>query len=191
MGGDGIEIEGCNGKRRYHLCFFAGGYDGAIAVAGEGARRYRGSGHGAAHGKALGLQAFANPLEQRLLATEQMGSARHIQQKPTRAIECYIGREAVAPVGNPCEQFQIIGFVRRHDLEGRQHGARIGKRLANGKAQRGGLAVHRGEAQRIVNLCHNHQRRRLVGWFRGLPLAAPLQPVGRKARKPQRHDPLA
>ncbi len=130
-------------------------------------------------------------LSSALLATEQMSSARHIQQKPTRAIERYIGREAVAPVGDPREQFQIIGFIRRYDLEGRQHGARIGKRLANGKTQRGGLAVHRGEAQRIVNLCHNHQRRRIVGRFRGPSLAAPLQPVGRKARKPQRHDPLA
>ena len=160
MGGYGIKVEGRNGKRRYHLCFFAGGYDGAIAVAGEGARRDCGSGHGAAHGKALGLQAFADPVEQRLLATEKMGGTGHIQQKAARAIERHIGREAVAPVGDAGEQFQIIGFVCRHDLERRQHGARIGQRLANGKAQRGGLAVHGGEAQRIVHLCHNHQRRR-------------------------------
>ena len=186
VGGDGIEIEGRDGKRRYHLRFFAGGYDGAVAVAGEGARRDCGSGHGAAHGKALGLQAFTDPVEQRLLAAEEMGGTGHIQQKAARAIERHMGGEAVAPVGDAGEQFHIIGFVCRHDRQRRQHGARIGQRLANGKPQRGGLAVHGGEAQRIVHLGHNHQRRR----FRGLPLAAPLQPVGRKARKPQRHDPL-
>ena len=186
VGGYVIKVEGRDGKRRYHLGFFAGGYDGAIAVAGEGARRNRGSGHGAAHGKALGLQALADPVEQRLLATEEMGRTGHIQQKATRAIERHVRGEAVAPVGDAGEQFQIIGFVCRHNLQRRQHGARIGQRLADGKTQRGGLAVHGGKTQRIVHLGHNHQGRR----FRGLPLAAPLQPVGRKARKPQRHDPF-
>ncbi len=186
MGGYVIEIKGGHGERRHHLRFFARFYDGAVAVAGEGAGCHRGSGHGATHGKALGLQAFTNPVEQRLLAAEEMGRTGDIQQQSARAIERHMGGEAVAPVGDAGEQFQIIGLVRRHNRQRRQHGARIGQRLADCQAEEGGLAVHGGEAQRIVHFRHNHQRR----CFNGLPLAAPLQPVGRKARKPQRHDPF-
>ncbi len=183
MGGNGIEIECCDGKRRYRLCFLARSDDGSIPVTGKRPRRRRGAGEGTTQRQALGPQALANPVEHHRLAAEKMAGARYIQQKTARAIQRHKGGEAIAPIGDPGEQLRIGRIVRRHNLERGQHGAGIGKRLTDGEPQRRCLAVHRRQVLRIVHLFHHDERRpvRLPG--------APLQPVSRKARKPQRHDP--
>ncbi len=93
------------------------------------------------HGEALGLQIPTNFFEHHLLAAKKMGGAGHIQQKAISAIKRHEGREAVAPVGNICEQVQIGWRVCRHNLERWQHGTRIGERLTDGKPKGRRLAV--------------------------------------------------
>ena len=80
-------------------------------------------------------------------------------------------REALAPIGDAAEQFQIGRFVRRHRFQRRQHRARIGERLADAQPQRRRLAVERGDDQRVLLLRGDDQRRRCSG--EGAPASSP------------------
>ena len=185
---DGIEVQRVDGKRRDGLRVAAGRDHAAVAVTRQRARGECGAGAGAAHREALGAQAGENALQHRLLAAEEMAGAGDVEQQAARRIERHERREAVAPVGDAAEQLQIRGRVRRHHLQARHHRARIGERLADAQAQRRRLAVERGDGERVALFRRDDERRR-VRRRSGDPPPAPLQPVGRKARKPQRHDP--
>ncbi len=104
-------------------------------------------------------------------------------------IKRHEGREAIAPIGNVFEQRQVCRVVRRHDLKGRQHGARIGQRHSGSQTERGRFAIDRGEAQRVVELGGDDERCRVKRRSGLLRLPPPLQAVGRQTRKPQRENP--
>ena len=122
-------------------------------------------------------------IQHRRFAAEQMRRAGDVEKQAIRRIAGDKGSETVAPVGDPFQQRQIGFFIGGHD----------GERLRPWPAHWPGAGLYKVPAFAPALPAHGHKARCSPSAdhqrrpFRKRSVFS-LQPVGRKARQPQRQD---
>ncbi len=173
-GGPGLLVDRVRG---------AGDGHGLARIPGERPGRAQRVGDAAMHRQAEVRALRRDPVEERLLPSEEMGAAREVDDEGRGRLLGHPGRELARPAAQRRQERRLGQRIRGAREKRGAHRLRVAQGLAAGQPLRLGLGRERGEHLRVPALGHDGEG----------ALAPPAldaeRAFGREAREPEGEDP--